>query len=85
MDANESDIEAAAKRVLRYLEQHPNAADTVEGVAVWWLGGNESDEWLSIVRCAIERLVNSGDVSQKTMPDGTTIVTRSSKASNAKH
>ena len=28
-----------AREILRYLVRHPEAKDTLEGIAQWWLGG----------------------------------------------
>ena len=36
-DFNESDVQQIADRIECYLKNHPNAADTIEGIAKWWL------------------------------------------------
>lgn len=76
MDAMRADEENIADQIRRYLHDHPNAADTLEGIALWWLSGNTSNEWLTTVQRAIDRLVASGEVVRKTLPDGTVIVGR---------
>jgi len=71
---------AVMQRIRRYLDAHPNAADTLQGVAVWWLEGNASEEWLSIVTQAMDQLVASGEVARRRLTDGTTIYERNKQA-----
>ena len=76
MDAETMDVAAVAAAIRRYLRDHPSAADTLEGVALWWLSGNAGDEWLTNVQRAIEQLVNRGEVVRQTLRDGTVIYER---------
>ena len=76
MDADNTDVVAAAAAIRRYLRDHPNAADTLEGVAFWWLSGHAGDEWLAIVQRAMEQLVERGEVARQTLRDGTVIYER---------
>lgn len=80
MDEQSAAVDAIAERIRRYLHDHPNAADTVEGVALWWLSGNSSAEWLRLVHSAIDMLVAMDVVERKKLPDGTVIVGRSKRA-----
>ncbi|MGZ8159475.1 MAG: hypothetical protein ACXWT1_15800 [Methylobacter sp.] len=34
---NDSDVQQIADQIECYLKNHPNAADTIEGIAEWWL------------------------------------------------
>lgn len=38
---NDSDVRQIADQITRYLQNHPNAADTIEGIAKWWLPEQE--------------------------------------------
>lgn len=49
-----------ALKILRYLEQNPNAADTVEGILEWWLPQQSMSEEEKLVERALERLVEQG-------------------------
>ena len=73
---NGVDIAAAVARIRAYLAEYPNAADTLEGVAVWWLAGNTSEEYLITVQCAIRELVVAGEMSKHVLIDGTIIYER---------
>jgi hypothetical protein len=79
MNANPSDVDATAAKIRRYLLEHPKAADTLEGVAVWWLSGNTSRAWLSTVQDAVNKLVLSGEAVKQTLPDGTVIYERNKR------
>ena len=76
MNAEQPEIDELEKRIRGYLREHPSAADTLEGVAVWWLSGSAEGGWLENVRRAIEQLVARGEVARKTMIDGTVIYGR---------
>jgi len=34
---NDSDVQQIADKIECYLKDHPNAADTIEGITKWWL------------------------------------------------
>ena len=36
---NESDVQQIVELIECYLKNHPNAADTIEGITKWWLPG----------------------------------------------
>ena len=76
MDAENADIAAVAAAIRRYLRDHPNAADTLDGIARWWLSGNSGDELLTDVERAMQQLVTQGEVVRQTLLDGTVIYER---------
>ena len=76
MNAQNQDIDALATAIRSYLREHPNAADTLEGVARWWLAGGAGEAWLSTVQRAIEQLVKRGEMVGQTLRDGTVIYER---------
>ena len=59
---NESNIVDAAEAIQRYLAQRPNAAETVEGVAKWWLARQRYDESVVLAQEALEYLESRGQV-----------------------
>jgi DNA-binding IclR family transcriptional regulator len=52
MESNTASIPKLAFKILDYLRRHPNAKDSVEGIADWWVGEDPSE-----VRRALETLV----------------------------
>ena len=52
------------RAVLAYLEAHPSAADTLEGITAWWLEQRRIRYGVEIVSSALERLITSGAVEQ---------------------
>jgi hypothetical protein len=44
-------------RILRYLEQNPNAADTLEGIVEWWVPKQALYEEEKVVKKALDEMV----------------------------
>jgi hypothetical protein len=47
-----------ALKILRYLEQRPDAADTVEGIVEWWVPKQSIYEEAKVVQRALDDMVN---------------------------
>jgi len=56
--------------LLAYLASHPQAADSLAGVARWWVGDDASIS-VEQVRIALDRLVDSGALRRERLADGT--------------
>ena len=46
-----------AKAILAYLLEHPDAQDTLAGIAEWWLPEEATKPQLAIVKDALDQLV----------------------------
>ena len=55
--------------ILAYLADHPDAQDTLAGIAKWWLLEQQIKTEIAAVREALDRLVWSGLVLQRTGQD----------------
>lgn len=66
---NDDRTGAVAAEILAYLESHPGAADTADGVHRWWLvdGGGYA---LAEVERALDRLARQGQLDRRRLPDG---------------
>jgi len=56
--------------ILAYLRQHPQAADSLHGVARWWVGADDNVD-VEQVRQALDRLVERGALRRERLADGT--------------
>ena len=56
--------EAMAATILRYLRSRPDAADSLEGIARWWLLQKWSEPQLAAVERAVSLLVARGLVHE---------------------
>jgi hypothetical protein len=65
--------EEIAVQVARYLRVHPDASDTVDGIARWWLARQRFDDAREMVLAALERLVERGLVERRTLANGVTL------------
>jgi hypothetical protein len=59
-------VQAAVDRIQRYLDDFPKAADTVDGIATWWLDGVPEP----IVQTALDDLVARGVMKRETVTGG---------------
>ena len=68
------DFEAClvAERIMAYLHEHSDAADTAWGIATWWLDDSPRPMIRTIGR-AIEWLLSEGRIEQQLLPDGTVV------------
>lgn len=58
--------------IRRYCAAHPNAADTIEGIA-WWLALQRYDDALHEVRESIDQLVQDGLLVRYQTEDGVSV------------
>lgn len=72
---------AAAARELRealrrYLRERPDAADTLVGIAEWWLPAPLRATPTERIRLALAELVAANEVRCTVLPDGTELYSR---------
>ena len=65
--------EEIAQLVSRYLDEHPNASDTIDGIARWWLDRQRFDDARELVSRALELLEQRGVVKRRTLANGVTL------------
>jgi Fe2+ or Zn2+ uptake regulation protein len=58
------------QRILRYLQTHQQAGDTLEGIAKWWLTSKLVDESVIRVRRSLDNMKSKGVVRERRLPDG---------------
>jgi len=60
---------SVARVVLRHLYHHPQAKDTAQGIATWWLEQQRIEQTVQRVFRALDLLAVKGLVSERRGPD----------------
>jgi hypothetical protein len=84
-EKSDDDITEIARRIERYLESHPNAADSAEGILRWWLARQQYEESISKVERALELLLHDGTVRKHVLIDGQVLYVGSKRAPEDTH
>ncbi len=74
---NSEHIASTAEAIRRYLAQRPNASETVEGVAKWWLTQQRYDDSVMLVQRALDFLESQGEVVKMELQGGKVLYRRS--------
>ena len=69
-------VNTIAEEIARYLREHPDAADSLDGIRQWWLPRVRLQEATAQVEGALEELLGRGVVVRQVMPDGTVLYRR---------
>lgn len=64
----EPDVKLIMQQVSRYLRSHPDACDTSEGIARWWIDGDSLP--LAMVEAALRWMTSCGVVEAQVAADG---------------
>ena len=80
----DTDIIQIAQEIQRYLQKHPDAADSVSGIARWWLARQRYQDALDKVGMALELLVRQRLVSRTDQIDGRALYAFNSPEKNKK-
>jgi len=56
--------------VMEYLRNHPNAADTLDGIVDWWLPQQRYETARARICSALMRLVDAGLLQRHSLPGG---------------
>jgi len=63
-------ISAIQTDVLEYLQGHPDAADSADGIRQWWLLAEMARRSIDRVQAALDELVAAGLIEHRVMDDG---------------
>lgn len=70
METAEGDARAVAMQIVHYLREHPDAADTLEGAARWWMTPQRT---LEVMERAMTMLEDVNVVERHALPGGAVI------------
>lgn len=70
------DIHQVAQEILGYLDAHPAAADSVEGIVEWWLARKRYEDAKRHVPRALEYLLAQGLVEKTRLVSGGSIYSK---------
>lgn len=73
MIRREVDKEEVARRIMNYLQKHPDAGDTLEGISKWWVKLERVDESVDNVSVALEELVKKRKIKKREIKGGSLI------------
>jgi hypothetical protein len=76
MSIDDATVRALSNAIEAYLNAHPQAADSPEGIQVWWLPAPLNQEPLSAIVVALELLERRGIVSKTVLERGRLIYRR---------
>src|SRR5437867_3299309 len=72
-------VEEIGRMIRAYVERNPQAGDTLEGIAQWWLLDQLIRTETPKVKAALSWLVACGELSARRLPDGRIFYYRSKR------
>ncbi len=69
-EKNIDDVRKLAAQIKRYIKNRPNAGDSLEGIATWWLRQQRTEDNLQLVEKAVTMLLTQGVIEKRTSPAG---------------
>lgn len=84
-ELQQGQVEEVAGVICRYLSSRPNATETVEGVAKWWMVRQRYEDSVHLVQSALELLVEHGDVEKVSVAGGKVMYRKSRAKRVARH
>jgi hypothetical protein len=73
--SNQHPVDRLAAAIARYVNDHPNASDTVEGVGRWWVPEDAVHASTEQLERALDLLVARRIVMRRALPDGRLVYT----------
>lgn len=74
--ANHNGLTEVALAIHRYIDAHPNAADSIDGILRWWLTRQLVSDSASAVQTALDQLEARGLISHTRLADGRLVYQR---------
>lgn len=81
----DDDIGEIADQINRYLESHPDAADSSDGILRWWIARQRLEDSIGKVEQALALLLRKGLVRKRIMIDGQVLYVGAERARRDTH
>lgn len=78
-----SDPSEICRGILQYLHDHPEAADSLDGIASWWLPQSGLSVSIESVQAALAQLVEGHQIARIDLADGRTLFQSIDKVSGS--
>lgn len=78
-----SDPSEICRGILQYLHDHPEAADSLDGIASWWLPQSGHSVTIEAVQAALAQLVEGHQIARIDLADGRTLFQSIDKVSGS--
>ena len=69
-DAEDERVRQVAREIEDYLRAHPQAADSLEGIATWWVSRQRIQDEVEVVQAALVELSRAGVLLEALDPMG---------------
>lgn len=66
-------VTEACNAILQYLNNHPKAADTQDGIGKWWLAGIHPKPSADVLQKALDELLAAGKIGCSRLVDGSIV------------
>ena len=76
-EAKDKEVENIAKLIKSYIESHPNASDSIEGITKWWIPAIHECNQTEHVLLAVDILINKSVLKSVTSNNGQIIYKKS--------
>ncbi|MEW8492457.1 MAG: transcriptional repressor [Candidatus Thiodiazotropha taylori] len=76
---DEEQVRNVAAMILRYLQKHPQASDTAEGITRWWVMRQRYENSVQTVKQALAILVQDGALEGHQLAQGKVVYSLKSK------
>ena len=70
INKDETEVIRIASEIKRYLGNHPQGGDTLDGITQWWIQRQRIEESSLLVKQALDYLVSESRVERTTSLDG---------------
>jgi hypothetical protein len=68
--AHDEMINRLTRAIVGYVSAHPNASDTLEGVARWWVASDAEHAPVDVLQRALDLLTDRHVLTRRVLPDG---------------